>query len=189
MRHFRLLAPIFHLWPYRHLPRLRGLLKPAAGGLLVDLAGGSGRVSRHLGGVFDRVVVLDLEPAMVRRVPGPLHSVLARAENLPLRDGSADAVIFTDALHHVEDQPQALREARRILKPGGVLVLEEFDVGGLQGRLVAELESFVGMGSTFRSVEGWRYLLEGAGFEQVERHQLSGRDVALRASVRGRGKT
>ena len=47
------------------------------------------------------------------------------AERLPIADGTADAVVFTLVLCTVNDQVQALAEARRVLRPGGELrVLE-----------------------------------------------------------------
>ncbi len=49
--------------------------------------------------------------------------VQARGEWLPLRTGSVDAVLALDVFEHVEDDGAALKEAFRVLKPGGVLVL------------------------------------------------------------------
>lgn len=49
--------------------------------------------------------------------------VQARGEWLPLKSGSVDAVLALDVFEHVEDDGAALREAFRVLRPGGVLVL------------------------------------------------------------------
>jgi len=49
------------------------------------------------------------------------------AQDLPLSDGSADVMVFSYSLHHVPtvDMVQALREAHRVLRPGGTLYVVE----------------------------------------------------------------
>jgi len=51
----------------------------------------------------------------------------ARAEAIPLVSGSADVVVARNSLDHVDDPRAALAEARRLLRPGGTLILN-FDV-------------------------------------------------------------
>ncbi|MCW2994704.1 MAG: Methylase involved in ubiquinone/menaquinone biosynthesis [Conexibacter sp.] len=51
----------------------------------------------------------------------------ARAEAIPLVSGSADVVLARNSLDHVDDPRAALAEARRLLRPGGTLILN-FDV-------------------------------------------------------------
>ena len=48
--------------------------------------------------------------------------VVAGAENLPVGDGTTDALLLTQVLEHVPDPALVLREAARVLKPGGRLV-------------------------------------------------------------------
>ena len=45
------------------------------------------------------------------------------AERLPLADGGADAVVSSFAFHHVRGRSAALREARRVLRPGGMIAV------------------------------------------------------------------
>lgn len=72
-----------------------------------------------------RGVGLDISQA-VRALPGQgLAGAMADGEQLPLRDGSAAALLYDGALHHLIDYPAGLREAVRVLRPGGVLVLFE----------------------------------------------------------------
>jgi SAM-dependent methyltransferase len=60
------------------------------------------------------------------REHAPLAQVLrAPAEDLPFADGSFDTVVSTLVLCGVDDQPRALREARRVLRPGGRLLFLE----------------------------------------------------------------
>jgi SAM-dependent methyltransferase len=50
------------------------------------------------------------------------------AERIPLVSGSVDVVVARNSLDHVDDPPAVLREAQRLLRPGGTLILN-FDVG------------------------------------------------------------
>ncbi len=51
----------------------------------------------------------------------PIHQ--ARIEEMPYPDNTFDAVIFSEILEHIEDDVRALKEAYRVLKPGGVVVV------------------------------------------------------------------
>ncbi|MFB6174006.1 MAG: class I SAM-dependent methyltransferase [Halobacteriales archaeon] len=114
---------------------------------VLDVGGGTGRAASALG---DRErVVLDLSRQMLRRVPTGIGRVLADARSLPVRPGAADAVLVVDALHHLPDVPAVLAEAARVLRPGGVLVVREFDPTTLRGRALAAAEHAVGMDSAF----------------------------------------
>jgi len=51
---------------------------------------------------------------------------VADATSLPFPDAHVDAVFAFGILHHIQNWPQAVREAHRVLKPGGVFSFEEF---------------------------------------------------------------
>jgi SAM-dependent methyltransferase len=57
-----------------------------------------------------------------RRHPAGTY-LLSSAETLPLEDNSFESVLFLDVLEHVSDQQVVMREIRRVLKPGGTLIL------------------------------------------------------------------
>jgi ubiquinone/menaquinone biosynthesis C-methylase UbiE len=61
----------------------------------------------------------------VREQGSPAEVVPAPAEELPFEAGSFDTVVSTLVLCGVEDQPRALREIRRVLRPGGRLLFVE----------------------------------------------------------------
>jgi demethylmenaquinone methyltransferase/2-methoxy-6-polyprenyl-1,4-benzoquinol methylase len=116
--------------------------------LLLDVAGGPGRASARLD--VSRTVVVDAAPGMARRARARAREVvLGDAGRLPVADASADAVLIADALHHLPDRDAAVAAARDALRPGGVLVVREFDPGTLRGRALVAAEHAVGFSSRF----------------------------------------
>ncbi len=115
---------------------------------VLDLGGGTGRVARSIDDA--ETVVLDPALGMLRRARDRgLASVQADGRALPLPEGAVDAVVVVDALHHMPDQDQVVAEAARVLAPGGVLVVREFDPGTALGRGLVLAERLVGFSSTF----------------------------------------
>lgn len=95
-----------------------------ARGRILDIGCGGGFHFGTLAG-HGSVVGLDISPAMVaeaRRSTGGA-CIAAEAMKLPFRDGTFDSVVcIFGALNHVKNLGRALREARRVLKPGGVFI-------------------------------------------------------------------
>ncbi len=109
----------------------QGLLADAVGSVL-EIGAGTGINLPHYAGTVASLVVTEPDPAMLRRLQrkareqAPLAKVLrAPAEDLPFEDGTFDTVVSTLVLCGVEDQERALREARRVLRPGGRLLFME----------------------------------------------------------------
>ncbi|SNR50528.1 class I SAM-dependent methyltransferase [Halorubrum vacuolatum] len=118
---------------------------------LLDVGGGSGRAAAAITG--PEVTVVDASPRMLgraRRVRG-LDAMAGDASRLPVRDDAVDAVMIVDALHHFPDADATLAEVARVLAPGGVLVVREFDPTHPLGRAIELGEELVGMQSTFFS--------------------------------------
>lgn len=100
--------------------------------VLVDLACGGGLMGPHVAELGYRHVGVDiglrgLELARQHGVIPVRGSVLA----VPLADGCADVVLAGEILEHVEDDVGVLAECSRLLKPGGVLVLDALAAGRL----------------------------------------------------------
>ena len=63
---------------------------------------------------------------LARALAKGLEVVQADAQRLPFEDETFDAVTMISMLHHVDDRQAALAEGRRVLRPGGKLVLKGF---------------------------------------------------------------
>jgi len=163
--HFALFAPFYdRLFTTLNLDRLRELLALPVGRLL-DVGGGTGRVSGALTGLAGEIVVTDLSAAMLRQARGKdgLRPVRAHAERLPFPDGSFDRVLVVDALHHFCDQEWAAGELLRVLTPGGRLVVEEPNIEHWPVKLIALGERLALMGSRFYWPETMRRIFETRG--------------------------
>ena len=102
---------------------------PRPGELVLDLAAGTGTSSEPFTSAGATVIPSDLSLGMLQvgkhRRPH-LSFVAADALRLPYTDGCFDAVTISFGLRNVEDPTAALREMRRVTKPGGTLVVCEF---------------------------------------------------------------
>lgn len=88
---------------------------------VLDIGCGEGALNRALPPRPPfRLVGLDASAVLLRAHPGPC--VRADARRLPFRDATFDAAVAVNVLHHLDDPRLALREARRVLVPGGVLL-------------------------------------------------------------------
>ncbi len=150
--HFGLLAPIYDRVIGPPDPaRLRDLLRLPTAGRMLDVGGGTGRVSSQLRGLIDELVISDLSDKMLHRALAKdgLRPVQGHAERLPFPADYFDRVLVVDALHHFCDQHEAIGDLLRVLKPGGRLVIEEPDLNRFVVKLVALAERLALMRSRF----------------------------------------
>lgn len=143
--------------------------------LLVDLGTGTGRMLEVLADRFERGLGLDVNQSMLDYARSRLKSAgLSRAEvrhgdiyNVALPDGVADAVVIHQVLHYLSEPAHALREAARILAPGGRLLIVDFaphEVEELRERHAHER-----LGFEREQVTGW---LAEAGLSEIEVRSL-----------------
>jgi len=94
-------------------------------GYLADVGAGAGGVTALLGWPSRRLVAVDGSETLARSAR-ERHAVLAavgRGERLPFREGSVAIVTLLDVIEHLQEQDRTLREVRRVLRPGGHLVV------------------------------------------------------------------
>lgn len=109
----------------------RGLLAQAAGDVL-EIGGGTGANLAHYRPAVTSLTLTEPDPSMLKRLErhagavAPTAMVLrAPAEDLPFDDDTFDVVVSTLVLCGVDDQPRAVREIRRVLRPEGRLLFFE----------------------------------------------------------------
>lgn len=128
---------------------------------VLEVGGGSGRAAREVD-----ATVLDPAGGMLERARGRgLETVRGSADDLPLADGSVDAVLVVDALHHFPDHGRCLAEMARVLAPGGVLVVREFDRSTRRGAVLEAGEHLFGFDSRFYTAAELRDAVDAAGLD------------------------
>lgn len=126
--------------------RIVELADPQPGQIVVDVGAGTGLLSLAFAERVKRVWAIDTSAAMSEYLRAKARSagldnvetVVASAISLPLVDGVADLVVSNYCLHELrhDDKRRALDEARRVLKPGGRLVMGDmmFSLSPMQAR-------------------------------------------------------
>jgi ubiquinone/menaquinone biosynthesis C-methylase UbiE len=116
----------------RTLRAHRRALLAGASGQVLEIGGGTGANLPFYGADVEGLAVTEPEEPMARRLERRLREqrpnaelVLAPAEQLPFEDDRFDTAVSTLVLCTVSDQPRALGELRRVLKPGGRLLFIE----------------------------------------------------------------
>jgi ubiquinone/menaquinone biosynthesis C-methylase UbiE len=111
---------------------LRTRLLAGAAGDVLEIGGGTGANLAAYQPGPGSLTITEPEPAMVRRLQRradgtgrPVTVLRAPAEDLPFEDDTFDTVVSTLVLCGVSDQQRALRQIRRVLRPGGRLVFVE----------------------------------------------------------------
>jgi ubiquinone/menaquinone biosynthesis C-methylase UbiE len=144
---------------------LRGLIPEPGFG--IEIGVGSGRFAAPL------EMQVGVDPAgemLVRARERGLDVVEGVAESLPFGDGAFDTALIVTTICFVDDIPQTLAEARRVLRPDGSLVIGYIDKDSPVGRIYLEKKSENPFyrEAVFVSTDELVDALEGAGFSELE---------------------
>lgn len=166
----------FHASP-RRLQEVVALSQPRAGDLVLDVATGTGHTALALAPHVGWVVGVDLTPEMLahavrlaaERGLANVAWVRADAHRLPFVASSFDLYTARAAPHHFQDLRQALREANRVLKPGGRAVLVDCSPPPQARDLLHQVEVLRDPSHVLSlTLEEWGALLSECGFEVEE---------------------
>ena len=153
---FDLIAPIYdRLIQTPDTEKLIKLLNLPAEGWLLDVGGGTGRISSQLIQHVDKLALCDLSfPMLIKAQDKQIsHLTQARSHTLPFPDEFFERILVVDALHHFDNQPEVVQDLMRVLKPGGRLLIEEPDIHQYRAKLIAVMEKMLLMKSKFHTPE------------------------------------
>ncbi|HEY7002909.1 MAG TPA: class I SAM-dependent methyltransferase [Gaiellaceae bacterium] len=177
------------------LGRRRHELVSVLEGDVLEIGAGTGLNLPHYEKA-SRVVAVEPDPSMARRLHNrvaeasvPVEVVSGSAESLPFPDGSFDTVVVTFVLCSVPDPAAALAELRRVLAPGGRLVLLEHvrgegRIADWQDRVTPLHRRFLGNCHLNRET---KTAVEAAGFDatDVRPTRIPGSHALVRSGIQG----
>jgi SAM-dependent methyltransferase len=161
------------------------------GETVLDLGSGAGidcfLAAREVGAT-GRVIGVDMTPAMLERARANRAKVnatnvefrLGEIEHLPVADASVDVIISNCVVNLSPDKPQVFRDALRVLKPGGRLVVSDLVLKRELGQeLKRHVDLYVGCVAGASLKEEYLQLMRDAGFRDVEIVQEQGYAVGM----------
>lgn len=168
--HSVLLPPLLHLaMKNAELKRIRERLIPLARGRVLEVGCGSGLNLPCYGRDVKELWAIDPSPALMsmayrraKDLPLAVEFLDCAAEAIPMDDRSFDTVVTTWTLCSVSDVVAALREMRRVLKPGGPLLFAEH--GAAPDRAVRTWQD--------RLTPPWKRLAGGCHLNRKPDHEL-----------------
>lgn len=165
-----------------YAPFAREIVKRAAplerGSTIVDLGTGSGFLSIELNKLLPQAKIIGVDPSseMLKMARKNTHEAgvsnyetrLGRAEEIPIESDSVDLVVTQSSFHEWEDVQMGLSEIFRVLKPGGSLMLKDFNRGWLspwKRKLLGFFHHLEMFKFTFEEAAD---LLREAGFDEIK---------------------
>lgn len=158
---------------------------------LIDIGTGTGRMLELFAGQAENALGIDRSSEMLRlaRVKlaerGLTHAELRQADlyALPLGDEQADAAILHHVLHFAQQPGAAIREAARVLMPGGRLLIVDF--APHEHEDLRALYAHVRLGFSDEQLLGW---FDAAGLLPVRTETLEGGELTVKLWLARKGE-
>lgn len=165
MNLFDWLAPLYdRVLHFSDPSKLLELLELDRAHRLLDVGGGTGRVTDTLVEYVDRACIVDVSHGMLAQARDKkLCAYRGAAERLPFQDGAFDRILVVDAFHHFRDWAGAAAELLRVLRDDGRIVVEEPDIRYTVVKGIALAERLLLMRSRFYAPADLARLFERAG--------------------------
>ena len=150
------------------------------GETVLDLGSGAGIdcfLAARETGPTGRVIGVDMTPAMVEKARGNLAKSefkniefrLGEIEQLPVSDATVDVIISNCVVNLSPDKPQVFREALRVLKPGGRLLVSDLVLTRpLSKEMQQNVDLYIGCVAGASLKDEYLELMRAAGFHDVE---------------------
>lgn len=141
---------------------LSGILKQmaVAGSRMADLGCGTGEMLGRLYCEKKKVLIgVDSSPEMLEqaRIKLPRQNAielrLGELENLPMKDQEVDTVVMSMVLYHIFEPEKAIHEVSRVLKPGGIFLLADFEKHDQEH--IKEIIGGAWLGFEKQQIESW----------------------------------
>jgi arsenite methyltransferase len=170
-------------------PLALAALRP--GDVVVDLGSGAGFdcfLAAARVGPAGRVIGVDMTPEMLDRARGiaardavgNVEFRLGEIENLPVADATADVVISNCVINLSTDKPRVFREALRVLKPGGRLMVSDLVLARpLPDSVARSVAAYAGCIAGAMLRDEYLAAISAAGFAEVEVLAESGYEIGI----------
>lgn len=157
------------------------MAQPVSTWIMLDVATGGGHTALKFSPYVQEIIATDLTPKMVERAAAFLTGLAVKnvsfepadAENLPFKDEQFDLVTCRIAAHHFPDPARFIREGVRVLRRGGLLLVQDqvLPEDNLSARYIDQIERLrdPSHNRAYSQTE-WKYMFQNAGLkiERVE---------------------
>jgi SAM-dependent methyltransferase len=135
------------------------------GSVVVDVGCGPGTTLEAIAASGHRAIGVDYSHALARvAADAGTSSIVGDAERLPIGDAAVDAVVIECVVSALPDKPRAIDEARRVLRPGGVLLLSDVTLIAPLPEPLNTALAWLACAAGALTVDGYRDLLDTHGF-------------------------
>ena len=137
---------------------------------ILEIGAGTGRIAKHYGFNVRDLTLLDPAENMLKRAMDLLpHAkpIVGYSEKMDFPSNTFDKIVCYDSLHHWQNQLKGLKEAYRVLKPGGIILVLEVDQNNFWGRKVQLFERILKMNSLMHKPANLQLMLEKIGFQNI----------------------